>query len=294
VISDLRSSREAPIGIRHITAILSLSRLGGLIKLRLRPKSTHSSARLLALQCDVLEAVAAGQPLDGVANLLCHRVEQLAPGVICSVLTVDGEGRLHPLAGPSLPEAYSRALNGTQIGPDVGSCGAAAYFGRPIDICDIDADPRWRLFKAMPLAAGLRACWSSPIKGRDGRVVGTFAFYYRTCRAPSALERRIVETSVHLCALAIEHEEIWSRLEGTNQRFDMALSNMSQGLCFFDGARKLIVANRRYSEIYDLSPHSIPPGTSLKETARSAHRGRFRSKNGRRGVSELARYVADL
>jgi signal transduction histidine kinase len=48
-------------------------------------------------------------------------------------------------------------------------------------------------------------------------------------------------------------------------RFEAALENMSQGLCFFDGAQKLIVANRRYAELYDIAPHLIRPGMSLRE-----------------------------
>jgi diguanylate cyclase (GGDEF)-like protein len=220
---------------------------------------------LHALQRDVLEAVASGQSLDHVANLLCRRVENLAPAVVCSILTVDDEGQLHPLAAPSLPPDYNQALEGVLIGPNTGSCGAAAFFGHAIEICDIDTDLRWTPYKVMPLAAGLRACWSSPIKGRDGRVIGTIALYYRSCRAPSTLERRIVDTSIHLCALAIEHDAVRSQLERANQRFDVALGNMSQGLCFFDGERRLIVANRRYSEIYDLPAGSIRPGMVLQD-----------------------------
>lgn len=217
-----------------------------------------------ALHCEVLEAIALGRPLDCVIDLLCRRIEALAPATMCSVLMVDEEGRLHPLAGPGLPDAYSRALDGVMIGPEVGSCGSAAFHGHAVEVHDIDADPRWTAFKAMPLSAGLRACWSSPVKGHSGAVIGAFAFYYRECWAPRALERGLVSTSVHLCALAIEHDMVRSRLERTNQRFDIALSNMSQGLCFFDGGRKLIVANRRYGEIYNLDPDSIVPGTSLK------------------------------
>jgi len=48
-------------------------------------------------------------------------------------------------------------------------------------------------------------------------------------------------------------------------RFDTALNNMSQGLCFFDGEQRLIVWNRRYREIYDLPPDSLRPGMLLKE-----------------------------
>ena len=231
---------------------------------RCLPVAGIGSNVLNRLQYDVLEAVASGRSLDHVALLLCHHVERLVPEIVCSVLTVDPEGRLHPLAAPGLPEDFSRAIDGISIGPDVGSCGAAAYHGHPVEVIDIDVDPRWMSYKAMPLAAGFRGCWSSPIKGRDGRVVGTFAFYYRTRRHPSLFERSIVATSIHLCALAIEHDAIWSRLQQANQRFDAALGNMSQGLSFF-AADRLIVANRRYIEIYRLPPDHIRAGMSHDE-----------------------------
>ncbi len=167
--------------------------------------------RLLTLQSEILEAVAYGEPLVRIADLLCRRAEALAPGVICSILTVDRLGVLHPLAAPSLPDHYSRALEGLPIGASVGSCGTAAFLKQPVVVTDIATDPLWADFKGLALPLGLLACWSSPIKARNGNVVGTFAFYYRSSKAPEAIERRIVQTCVHLCAIAIEHEEVRAR-----------------------------------------------------------------------------------
>jgi diguanylate cyclase (GGDEF)-like protein len=48
-------------------------------------------------------------------------------------------------------------------------------------------------------------------------------------------------------------------------RFDTALNNMSQGLCFFDGEQRLIVCNRRYLDMYGLPTDSVKSGTSLRE-----------------------------
>jgi diguanylate cyclase (GGDEF)-like protein len=233
------------------------------LKRSLRRPAARKDA-LRSLHQNVLEAVAAGEPLVFVGELLCREVQRLAPGVVCSILTIDDQGRLRPLACPGLPEAFSGSLDGVTIGPNVGSCGSAAYFGHPIAVLDIDQDPRWTLYKELLLADGLRACWSSPIKGRDARVVGTFAFYYRTQRGPSELERLIVDVSVHLCALAIEREGVRGHLELANHRFDVILNNMSQGVSFF-GNHHLIVANRRYSEIYDLPPGSVVPGMTLRQ-----------------------------
>ncbi len=163
--------------------------------------------QLRSLQQLIMSALADEIPITDIADRLCRRVEEIAPDVVSSILHVDAGGAVHPLGGPSLPEDYSRALEGVAIGPDVGSCGSAAFHGKPVLAMDIDTDPRWQPYKARPLEVGLRACWSTPIKAKDGRVIGTFAFYFRECRPPSRWHQRIVDACVHLGALAIERQE---------------------------------------------------------------------------------------
>jgi diguanylate cyclase (GGDEF)-like protein len=48
------------------------------------------------------------------------------------------------------------------------------------------------------------------------------------------------------------------------QRLETALANMSQGLCMFDQNQRVVVANRRYAEMYRLDPEQIKPGTTLR------------------------------
>ncbi len=55
------------------------------------------------------------------------------------------------------------------------------------------------------------------------------------------------------------------RLREQNSRFDTAINNISQGLAFFDGERRLIVCNRRLVEMYALPPDRIVPGITLGE-----------------------------
>jgi PAS domain-containing protein len=56
-----------------------------------------------------------------------------------------------------------------------------------------------------------------------------------------------------------------SELQTRLVRFETAIERMSHGVCFFDGAQRLILANRRYAELYDLPSDSIQPGMSLRD-----------------------------
>ena len=51
----------------------------------------------------------------------------------------------------------------------------------------------------------------------------------------------------------------------SNARFAAALQNMSQGLCMFDAQHRILVANERYRQIYNLPEDLVKPGTALHE-----------------------------
>ncbi|VVD71874.1 diguanylate cyclase [Pandoraea morbifera] len=164
------------------------------------------------LQHKALAAMVRDAPLVEVLTLVCRELEQIAPEVMASVVRVDAEGRLRPQAGPSLPARYHQMIDGLAIGPNVGTCGTAAFQARPVVVTDIATDPRWADFRDMAAEFGLAASWSMPIIANDGRVLGVLAFYYRTPRGPDALHERLVDVCVHLCKLAFERDESRTRI----------------------------------------------------------------------------------
>ncbi|QKV19716.1 putative bifunctional diguanylate cyclase/phosphodiesterase [Oricola thermophila] len=166
---------------------------------------------LSAFQSAILEAVATGSDFTAVSDRICRGAEMLAQGTYCTIVSVDEAGLLHPVSAPSLPDSYSQALEGLPIGPDTGSCGTAAYLGEPVHTEDIATDPKWADYRGLALPLGLRACWSTPIKSRDGRPVATFAFYFREKRSSTEMERELVARCAHLCTIAYEHTEMTAR-----------------------------------------------------------------------------------
>jgi methyl-accepting chemotaxis protein len=61
-----------------------------------------------------------------------------------------------------------------------------------------------------------------------------------------------------------------ARRQAKIRRLSDALDYMSQGLCMFDAAGRIVVCNRQYLRMYRLSPAVVKPGCSLRELI--AHR----------------------
>ncbi len=160
-------------------------------------------AATLAGHTEILERIMAGAPLDAVLTALVEMVERHADGMRCSVLLREGDC-LRLGAAPSLPKAYRDATDGVPIGPDVGSCGTAAYHCELVVVVDIASDPRWAAYRDVALAHGLRACWSAPVLARDRTCLGTLAMYYAEPRPPDGNDLALIETAAHLAGVAIE------------------------------------------------------------------------------------------
>ena len=63
-------------------------------------------------------------------------------------------------------------------------------------------------------------------------------------------------------------------LEAQALRFATAIDNISQGICFFDANERLILSNRRYSEIYRIPPGNLQPGDHFNRYRRTPRRRR--------------------
>lgn len=163
-----------------------------------------SSEQLLAGELRLLELMAGDTPLLVVLEELCRLIERQHHGLLASIVFVDErKGCLRPGPAPSLPPAYTRLIDGIALGPTVGSCGTAAYTGRPVIVSDLATDPLWTAYRSAALEHGLRACWSIPIKDPSELVLGTLAVYARTPRPPTEAELALLERSVHLAGLAM-------------------------------------------------------------------------------------------
>ncbi len=199
---------------------------------------------LLAGEKRVLESIARRKPLADVLNEICCFIEHLSPEAMSSILLLDQHGKqLWPVAGPKLPESWTRALTPLTIGPDVGSCGSSAFRKEQIIVSDISTDPLWTKYPEYSTAAlkcGLRACWSTPILAVDGSVLGTFALYYQKPRRPSPKELDLIRQVTHLASVAIEHDRAAEALRRARDELELRVQERTA---------ELVRANERLEEL---------------------------------------------
>ncbi len=207
---SLRFERKFVRGNGEVIPVeVSLTALRGQYYQAIIRDISHRKRReaLLAGENRVLEMLAKGDSLADILDLLCLLVEEQSTGVLASILLMDANGKqLRHGGAPNLPKAYTEAIDGAFIGASVGSCGTAAYRAEQVIVSDIATDPLWTDFCELALAHSLRACWSTPIFSSEGKVIGTFAMYYREPRSPSPREQDTIRHITHLAGIAIQRK----------------------------------------------------------------------------------------
>lgn len=201
-------------------------------------------------QASILERVVRNAPLAESLDAIVAAIEDHLPDTACSVLLLRDGRSLHHGAGARLPAAYRAAIDGVIIGRGQGSCGTAAYTGRPVVATDVETDPNWVNFRDVALEHDLRSCWSTPIvAAEDGEVLGTFAVYKSTRWGPDQAAIRLVRRFTYLAAVAIEHDRLFGALAESESRFRSAFEGATAGLALVHLDGRILQANPALSAL---------------------------------------------
>ena len=165
-------------------------------------------------QAAILEMIAMSAPITKILDQLVHLIETQMTGIICSILLLDNDGiHLRHGSAPHLPVDYCKAIDGLAIGPNVGSCGTAAYLQKPVIVSDIVTDPLWADYRDLAAQHNLRSCWSTPILSHEGGVLGTLAMYSTKTREPTAADMRLINVSTRIAGIALQRKLAEDRIQ---------------------------------------------------------------------------------
>ena len=171
-----------------------------------RPPPREGDEQFRAEQEQIKEMIAANAPLGEILSNLVLMIEAQSPEMLCSILLLSDDGNhVQHAVAPSLHENYIKVIDGSPIGPKHGSCGTAMWRGKPVIVSDIFTDPLWEEYRGFASAIDVAACWSTPIMSSKGKVLGSFAMYYREPRTPTGEESTLTNVATRLAGQAIEH-----------------------------------------------------------------------------------------
>ncbi|WP_213941780.1 PAS domain S-box protein [Pseudomonas sp. dw_612] len=199
----------------------------------------------------IFERLAQGARLPEVLALVTKYIEQAKPHFLASIMLVDDDGLyLLPGSAPSLPTSYSQGRGRIEIGKGLGICATAAWSGNTVIAEDLASHPYCNVFREQAIKAGLRACWSEPIKDSAGKVLGTFCIYLRHPGRPTNDDLKLVRQASHMAAIAIERKRAETLLLESEQRY-REISDKSLDALFLlevteDGVFRTIEVNPTY------------------------------------------------
>ena len=207
---------------------------------------------LAAGQSRLLERIAAGDEVNQVLEAIIRFAEEHGTGFAASLMLLDQGGEvLRPSAAPSLPADYLAEIQEVPVGPASGSCGTAAHRRESVVTRDIATDPKWDgPPREAALRAGLRACWSTPIIGTAGALLGTFANYYRERREPSPDDFRIVEIATHLAGIAIERSRTGDALAQSTRLLQQVLETLPVGVWVVAPSGRIVYGNAAGQQLW--------------------------------------------
>ncbi|PYL48274.1 MAG: hypothetical protein DMF40_05530 [Verrucomicrobia bacterium] len=223
---------------------------------------------LLEGEKNLLEMIATGVALKEILNALCLTIESCRNGTLASILLLNRDGiHLNSVAGPNLPEGWTKQMEQLPIGPCAGSCGTAAYRASRVIVSDIATDPLWDVpeHRASALRHGLRASWSSPILSSKGKVLGTFCMYYRAPRSPDSHDMGLIETATHLARVAIERDRAEVALRNSEEKYRDLITASPDAICVTDEDSKIVLVNPAGVELFG-RPEEELIGTLMTET----------------------------
>lgn len=193
-----------------------------------------------------LDQLVALRPLSEILQKVAQRLESIDARMKVSILLLDPHtGKLTNGASPSLPDYFSKAVEGLEPGFGVGSCGSSAWLGELVIVEDTLEHPYWEKYRELVLRSGLRACWSVPFMDDSGKVIGTFAVYHDAPTTPGDEQIALIKEFAGLTALAVQK----GRAAEALRQSAAVLESMRDGVIITDLDGRIVSVNRAYCEI---------------------------------------------
>jgi PAS domain S-box-containing protein len=205
----------------------------------------------MRLRNTALAALIGGETQSTVLELIARSFEAEMPGWRCAIFLASTTGTtLHLGAAPSLPEAYGTAVDGLPVAPDSASSGAAAALQQRVIVNNVFEHPNWAKHRELARLGNFSACWSEPVIGSHGQILGTFTAYYRTPARAQEEYLGLITQGAQLTALIIEHLRNAQELSSSLETFRGIFDSVGEALFIQAEDHRFLYANASAEQLF--------------------------------------------
>jgi diguanylate cyclase (GGDEF)-like protein/PAS domain S-box-containing protein len=200
--------------------------------------------RFAYAQNKILEMVAANAPYERTLRSVCRSVEAIGKGLHAAIMRLDIRNQtLSVEQAPGLPEEFRLALDFLRVEEDGVTCGAAVFANSEKFVRDIQVDDAWSGVRELAKRHGIHACWSFPLHGTAGRIIGTLDVYLDEAREPNTDELDKLARMTRLAGLAIKKQIDEETLKKSESRYRGLFENVVDGVYISSRDGEIITVN---------------------------------------------------
>lgn len=191
-----------------------------------------------------LTYISSDKSLKDTLEVLAKGVEINYPSVFCSILLLDEKGSyLSDCVAPSLPESYQQTIVGVEVGPYVGTTGAAIYAKEAVLTNDLQNDKGWVNYQEDAKELGLTGCWSQPVFSPTSTVIAALTLYFKTPNILSNDDVAHLEQVAQLVGIAIIRKRLEEQM---NQlAFQDGLTGLANRMTMENRLQHAVTSNMR-------------------------------------------------
>lgn len=155
--------------------------------------------KIVTIQNDVFKALADHTDIQNIANMLCHKVEQLVPGTLAILLQISISGSISILSAPHVPDDELLGLNHATLSPsDIQSLGVNPLFARQLI---------WDKHNTSTGSTKFQNCQAIGLYDNHKNVIGIFSIFSYKNEQITDWSQKILLGCSPSCVAIIENEK---------------------------------------------------------------------------------------
>lgn len=223
----------------------------------------------ILLRNAALAGLIRGEPLQATLELFALAIEAEHPDWSCAILSITADRQHLKLeAAPRLDEDFAHYVSTLPIRENTGSCATAAFRMALVITEDITHDPACAEHQDLVQKHGFQACWSNPIIGHDGQLLGILAVYQPRVGAPDSRQIQDLTAASQLGALLLSHQQHVDTLNQSLDTFRGIVDQLGDALFVLTPEGHLLDVNSGAEALLDM-PRAEQIGRHYRDLALS-------------------------